>query len=119
MQVKFSWVQSRRWKEQCSGGMLLFSTEYPDQVSLSYFSCKAALLSLALPWLGPCLSAKRPLTELCSASVSHILVHSFSDFSPWLFDPVTFRSIVRQYMLMGVHGGENLLTSWQPGNRER
>jgi hypothetical protein len=28
--------------------------------SVSYFLCKAALLNLASPWLGPCLSAKRP-----------------------------------------------------------
>jgi hypothetical protein len=66
MQVRFSWIQSYRLQDQRSYGMLLFSTDYPAQVSVSYFSCKAALLNLASPWLGPCLSAKRPLIEPCS-----------------------------------------------------
>jgi hypothetical protein len=30
MQVEFSWVQLRRWQEQHSCGVLLFSTDYPD-----------------------------------------------------------------------------------------
>jgi hypothetical protein len=66
MQVKFSWVQSCRQQEQRSCGMLLFSTDYPDQVSVSCFPCKAALLNPASTWLGLCLSVKRPLTEPCS-----------------------------------------------------
>jgi hypothetical protein len=69
MQVEFSWVWSSRRQEQSSCGVLLFTTDYPVsqcQVSVSCFSCKAALLNLVSPWLGPCLSAKRPLTEPCS-----------------------------------------------------
>jgi hypothetical protein len=66
MQVKFSWVQSCRQQEKGSCGMLLFSADYPDLVSVSCCSCKAVLLNLAFPWLGLCLLAKRPLTEPCS-----------------------------------------------------
>jgi hypothetical protein len=62
MQVEFSWVQLHRWQERSSCGMLLFTTDYPDQVSMSCFSFKVALLNLASPWLGLCLLAKRPLT---------------------------------------------------------
>jgi hypothetical protein len=40
--------------------MLLFTTDYPDYVNMPCFPCKAALLNLAFPWLGPCMSAKRP-----------------------------------------------------------
>jgi hypothetical protein len=39
--------------------MLLLTTDSPDYVSMSCFSCKAALLKLASSWLGQCLSAKR------------------------------------------------------------
>jgi hypothetical protein len=66
MLVEFSWVQLHRQQEQCSCGMLLFSIHYPDQVSMSCFSCKAALPNFACPWQGLSLSAKKPLTELCS-----------------------------------------------------
>jgi hypothetical protein len=62
MQIEFSWAQWHRWQEQGSCGMLLFSTDYPAQVSMSCFSCKAALLNLASPWLGLRLSVKKPLT---------------------------------------------------------
>jgi hypothetical protein len=78
MQVECSWVQLHRQQEQRSCGMLLFSTDYPDQFSMSCFSCKAASLNLASPWLGPCLSAKRPFDRArlmsrptSTASVSH------------------------------------------------
>jgi hypothetical protein len=60
MQVKFSWVQLPRWQEQRSCGMLLFSTDYPDQVSMSCFSCKAALMTLACPWLGTAYQPRGP-----------------------------------------------------------
>jgi hypothetical protein len=60
VQVQFSWVQLRRWQEQKSCGVLLFGTDYPDQVSVSCFSCKAVSLNLASPWLGPCLSPRGP-----------------------------------------------------------
>jgi hypothetical protein len=49
-----------RQQEQHSCGMLLFTADYPDFVNMPCFPCKAALLSLASPWLGPCLSAKGP-----------------------------------------------------------
>jgi hypothetical protein len=60
-QVKFSWVQSCRQQEQLSCGMLLFTTDYPD--------CQHVLFSLASPWLGPCLSAKRPFDSCAHAKV--------------------------------------------------
>jgi hypothetical protein len=54
---------SSRQQEQHSCGMLLFTAGYPDFVNMPCFSCKAALLNLASPWLGLCLSARGPLTE--------------------------------------------------------
>jgi hypothetical protein len=67
-QVNFLWVQSRRQQEQSSCGVLLFSTDYPDFVNMP-FSLTGSLAEPCLPWLGPCLPAKRPLTELRSCQV--------------------------------------------------
>jgi hypothetical protein len=68
-------VQSSRWQRSC--GMSLFTADYPDFVNMLCFPCKAALLNLASPWLGPCLSAKGPfdravlmLRSISTASVS-------------------------------------------------
>jgi hypothetical protein len=41
-----------------SHSMLLFTVDYPDYVNIPCFSWKVALLKLASPWLGLCLSAK-------------------------------------------------------------
>jgi hypothetical protein len=49
-QVEFSWVQSCRRQEQCSCGMLLFTADSPDYLSMPCFPCKAALLNLASSW---------------------------------------------------------------------
>jgi hypothetical protein len=63
---QFSWVQLCRRQEQRSCGTLLFTADYTDFVSMSCFPCKAALLNLASPSLGLCLSTKGPLAEPCS-----------------------------------------------------
>jgi hypothetical protein len=39
---------------------LLFTADYPDYIIMPCFSCKAALLNLASPLLGLCLSVKGP-----------------------------------------------------------
>jgi hypothetical protein len=53
MQVEFSWVQSCRWQEQHSCGMLLFTTDYPVGSACPVFlvrqPCWTLLTSGALP----------------------------------------------------------------------
>jgi hypothetical protein len=79
MQVEFSWVQSCRWQEQHSCGMLLFTTDYPDWVSMSCFSCKAALLNLAY-LRGLAFSAQ--MTFVTALLTSNFLLSLFSYWSP-------------------------------------
>jgi hypothetical protein len=61
MQVKFSRVQSHRWQEQRNCGMLLFTTDYPYQVSVQVF-LQGSLAEPCILLAGSMLSAKRPLT---------------------------------------------------------
>jgi hypothetical protein len=84
MQVEFSWVHSRRQQDtqQHSCGMLLFTTDYPDYVRVSCFSCMTALLNIASPWLGLCLSAKRPFD-----SHAHAKATSTASVSPLTRQP--------------------------------
>jgi hypothetical protein len=77
MQVKFSWVQLHRRQEQRSCGMLLFSTDYLDQV---LFFLQGSLakpcfpLAVSVPISQEALDIAVLMSRLSStASVSHIL----------------------------------------------
>jgi hypothetical protein len=81
MQMESSWVQLHGQQEQSSCGMLLFSTDYPDQVSVSCCSCKAALPSLAYFFVpGPCLLSTKGLDMAMLTST--FLLSRFSYWSP-------------------------------------
>jgi hypothetical protein len=49
---------------------------------------------------------------------SFILVHSFSNISPWSVALLAFGSMVRQNIMAEGHHRANLLTSWQSESRD-
>lgn len=49
------------------------------------------------------------------------MAHSFRDFSPWVFDSVTFGPVMRQNIMTETHGRGSLFVSSKErgGERER
>jgi hypothetical protein len=73
--------------------MLLFTADYPDYINMPCFPCKAALLNLASPWLGPCLSAKGPIDRAV------LMPRSISTASVCLFARQPGRTLLTSFVL--------------------